>query len=152
MAAPVTGLYYRLPSIAPRRRLCDVGPAALSIVEVIAAVLGGAEAKALAQAQLVYDHFGGDDLAILVRAHVGELAQVVGPAQAVRIKAALELGRRLLLASASERLPIRTPEDVAALLMVEMGALDQEQLWMLHLDAHRRLLRQVVVYQGRCAA
>ena len=54
---------------------------------------------------------------------VQELEHVhgVGKAGAARIKAALELGRRLLQASPDERFQIRSPADAATLLMPEMS-------------------------------
>jgi DNA repair protein RadC len=70
----------------------------------------------------------------------------------VALKAALELGRRLLLPPAEERVCLRSPTDVAALLMAEMSHLVQEQLRVLLLDTRLRLIRQVLSYQGKCAA
>jgi DNA repair protein RadC len=140
---------YPLPAYdTPRARLCDLGPAALSEAEVVSLVLGGKPERALAEARSLLARFGG--LHGLLRANVGELAQEpgVGPARAAQVKAALELGRRLLLAPSAERLQIRSPEDVAALLMVEMGHLDQEQLRVLLLDTRHQVIRQVVVYTG----
>jgi DNA repair protein RadC len=140
---------YPVPAYdTPRARLCDLGPAALSEAEVVSLVLGGRPEKALAEARALLARFGG--LHGLLRANVGELAQEpgLGPARAAQVKAALELGRRLLLAPGAERLQIRSPEDVAALLMVEMGHLDQEQLRVLLLDTRHQIIRQVVVYTG----
>jgi len=140
---------YPLPAYdTPRARLCDLGPAALSEAEVVSLVLGGRPEKSLAEARSLLAQFGG--LHGLLRANVGELAQEpgVGPARAAQVKAALELGRRLLLAPTEERLQIRSPEDVAALLMLEMGHLDQEQLRVLLLDTRHRVIRQVAVYTG----
>ncbi|MEN9934927.1 MAG: hypothetical protein RLZZ387_1506 [Chloroflexota bacterium] len=62
---------------------------------------------------------------------------------AVVLKAALELGRRMLLAAPGERLQIRSPADAAHLLMAEMSALDQEHFRVLCLDTvptRRRLV------------
>jgi len=140
---------YPLPAYdTPRARLCDLGPAALSEAEVVSLVLGGRPEKALAEARALLARFGG--LSGLLRANVGELAQEpgVGPARAAQVKAALELGRRLLLSPTEERRQIRSPEDVAALLMLEMGHLDQEQLRVLLLDTRHQVIRQVLVYQG----
>lgn len=146
---PRAGAPYPLPAHdTPRSRLNDVGPAALSETEVVSLVLGGPPEKALEEARALLGRFGG--LHGLLRANVRELAQEhgVGPARAAQLKAALELGRRLLLAPPPERLQIRSPEDVAALLMVEMGHLDQEQLRVLLLDTRHQFIRQVVLYVG----
>ena len=144
------GVYPLSPYDTPRARLNDMGPAALSEVEVVSLVLGGQPEWALGEARTLLSRFGG--LHGLLRANVTELTQEpgLGPARAAQLKAALELGRRLLLAPTMERLQIRSPEDVAALLIVEMGPLDQEQLRVLLLDTRHQLIRQVLVYQGSC--
>ena len=47
---------------------------------------------------------------------------------------------------------MRSPADVAGLLMVEMGYLEQEQLRVLLLNTRHQVVRQVVVYQGNVNA
>jgi len=134
----------------PRERMQSLGPAALSDAELLAILLrtgvAGRTVLDLARDLLV----AHDGLLGLVRANLNELAQArgIGPAKAAQVKAGLELGRRLLLAAPEERPQVRSPEDVAALLMMEMGPLDQEQLRVLLLDTRHQVVRHVVVYQG----
>jgi DNA repair protein RadC len=52
----------------------------------------------------------------------------MGEAKACTLKAALELGRRLMLDPGQERVQIRSPHDVASLLMMEMAHLEHECL------------------------
>jgi len=134
----------------PRERLRDLGPAALSDAELLAILLrtGTAGRTVLDLARDLLSVYGS--LHGLLRANLTELARVhgMGPVKATQVKAALELGRRLLLAAPDQRLQVRSPEDVAALLMVEMGHLDQEQLRALLMDARHQVIRQVLVYQG----
>ncbi len=134
----------------PRERLRDLGPAALADSELLAILLRtGVRGKTVLElARDLIVRYGG--LHGLLRASFAELAAEhgLGPAKAAQVKAALELGRRLLLAAPGERLQIRSPEDVAALLMLEMGQLDQEQLRVLLLDTRHQVIRQLVVYQG----
>jgi DNA repair protein RadC len=66
----------------------------------------------------------------------------------VRLKAALELGRRLTALSLEERRPIGSPEGVAYLLSIEMAVLEQEQLRVVLLDTTHRILGRRLVYQG----
>jgi hypothetical protein len=75
--------------------------------------------------QRLLAHHGG--LRGLFRLDVAELARVrgLGDAKAVRVKAALELGRRLAALSPEERPPVGSPEDVANLLGIEMAALSR---------------------------
>ncbi len=134
----------------PRERLLQLGPAALSEAELLAILLrtGTARRTVLDLARDLLLAHGG--LHGLLRANAAELSQArgVGPAKAAQVKAALELGRRLLLVAPGERLQVRSPEDVAALLLLEMGTLDQEQLRAILLDTRHQVIRQAVVYQG----
>lgn len=52
------------------------------------------------------------------------------------------------LVSPEERVQIRSPRDVAAMLMAEMGHLDHEELRAVALDTKNRVLRTVTVYSG----
>jgi DNA repair protein RadC len=91
-----------------------------------------------------------DGLRGLLQLDLAELARVrgVGQAKAVRLKAALELGRRLAALDPGQRPQIASPDDVANLLRIEMAALTQEQLRVVLLDTKHRVLAIRTVYQG----
>jgi len=134
----------------PRERLARLGEGALSTSELLAIILrvgvGGESALALAQRLIVtYDGLPG-----LARASFAELRaeRGLGNAKTAQLKAALELGRRLLLATPEERLIIRSPSDVAQILMAEMSHLEQEHFQVLYLDTRNRLLGSDEVYVG----
>jgi DNA repair protein RadC len=93
-------------------------------------------------------HHGG--LRGPLRLEVAELARIrgLGDAKAVRLQAALELGRRLAVLLPEERPLVGSPEDVANLLQIEMAALEQEQLRVVLLDTKHRILETRTVYQG----
>lgn len=141
-------LYSLPPHDTPRARLCDMGPDALSDVELLSLVLGGRPEEALDRARALLARYG--DLPSLLRTSITELSQIegIGPAGAARIRAALELGRRAALAPGPYRRQIWGPDDAARSLQVEMGHLEQEQVRVLLLDVRHRLIREVVVYQG----
>jgi DNA repair protein RadC len=130
----------------PVNRLREVGPSALSTTEVLAALLQTPDA--LDQARELLTRFEG--LPGLVRACEAEITQVagIGPAQAARLKAALECGRRLLLATTEERFAVRSPADVAQLLMAEMSHLEQEHFRVILLDTRNRVINHVTLYVG----
>jgi DNA repair protein RadC len=134
----------------PRERLRTLGPTALSDAELLAILLrtGIPGRTVLDLARELLLRFEG--LHGLLRASFGEICQErgLGQAKTAQIKAALEIGRRLLMSSPDERPQVRSPEDVAGLLMIEMGHLDQEQLRALLLNTRHQVVRQVVVYQG----
>ena len=76
--------------------------------------------------RLLAEHGG---LRGLFRTELAELARVrgVGDAKSVRLKAALELGRRLAALSPDVRPQIGSPEGIINLPGIEMAALEQEQ-------------------------
>jgi DNA repair protein RadC len=130
----------------PVNRLREVGPMSVSTTELLACLLQTPDA--LCQAQELLARFGG--LPGLVRACETEIVQVdgIGPAQAARIKAALEFGHRLLLASTEDRFAVRSPADVAKLLLAEMSNLEQEHFCELLLDTRTRLIATLTLYVG----
>jgi DNA repair protein RadC len=90
----------------------------------------------------------------LLRMDLAELARVrgVGDARSVRLKAALELGRRLAVLAPDERPQVGSPEDIVNLLGIEMAVLEQEQLRVVLLDTKHRIMAIRTVYQGRSAS
>jgi DNA repair protein RadC len=134
----------------PRERLQDQGPAALSTAELLAIVLRtgrpGASAVDLGTTLL-----GRFTLSGLAAASVAELCQIsgLGPAKAVQVKAALELGRRLVArAGSQDSVQIAGPADAARLLMGEMAFLEQEHLRVVLLNTKNRVLGVHEVYKG----
>ncbi|MBM3302166.1 MAG: DNA repair protein RadC, partial [Deltaproteobacteria bacterium] len=92
--------------------------------------------------------FGG--LMGLARATLAELESVVGvgPAKAAQIKAALELGRRLLTQPPDSKPQVRSPADAANLVMAEMSLLEQEHLRVILLDTKNHVLDIPTIYVG----
>ena len=133
----------------PRERLEQYGEAALSDGELLAISLrtGSQHESAIALAQRLLHAYHG--LGNLGKASVRELCQIkgIGPAKATQIRAAIELGRRIILAS-PDRERITSPEDAVRVFRQRMGDPFQEQLWVLLLDTKHRVLRPVNVYTG----
>ena len=134
----------------PREKLQQYGPAALSNAELLAILLrvGSAREDVVALSQRLLVQYGG--LAGLHRAVFETLADEhgMGLAKTCALKAALELGRRLLLDPGQERLRISSPEDVAQLLMLEMHCLEQECLRTVLLTTKNQVLAAPTIYQG----
>ena len=134
----------------PRERLLALGPQALSSSELIAILLrtGVPGENAVQVGQRLLHTFHG--ISGLHRASVQELQSQhgLGEAKAAQIKAAIELGRRMLLESPEERPAVNSPADAAALVMYEMSALEQEHLRVILLDIRNRVLDIVEVYHG----
>ncbi len=135
------------PSEQPLNRLYHVGTQAVSDAELIAAVLQTKDALDLAHELLKLA--GGSLLRLphLTRAQLKQLSGV-GDAQAARLQAALELGKRVLVAEASDKPKVNSPADAANLLMYEMMNLEQEHLRLILLDTRNQVLATPTVYIG----
>lgn len=120
---------------------------ACTIVELLAAILGGPQPIETADALLA--HFNGR-LSDLRRAPAHEIADIpgIGQQNAARIKAAVELGLRLTLNTEEDRPTIHSPADAAAMLQHEMSALEQEHLRVILLDTRNRVIDIVEIYHG----
>lgn len=134
----------------PREKLQQLGPTSLSNAELLAILLRvgsvGEDVVALSQRLLV--QYGG--LPGLYKAVFSTLQgeRGMGEAKACTLKAALELGRRLMLDPGQERVQIRSPHDVASLLMLEMGHLEHECLRTVLLNTKNVVLAIPTIYQG----
>ena len=120
---------------------------ACTIIELLAALLGGPQPIETADALLA--HFNGR-LSDLRRAPAHEIADIpgIGQQNAARIKAAVELGLRLTLNTEEDRPTIHSPADAAAMLQHEMSALEQEHLRVILLDTRNRVIDIVEIYHG----
>lgn len=134
----------------PRERLERYGPASLQTAELLAIILRvGTQGENVIElsTRLLAQYHG---LGGLLSAEIGVLCEEhgLGPAKAITLKAALEIGRRMALLESAPRPQIKSPADVATLLMLEMGYLAQEQLRVLCLDTKNYVVAQQTVYQG----
>jgi DNA repair protein RadC len=134
----------------PRERLLHYGAGNLSNAELLAIILrtGARDENVVRLAQRILTKFKG--LPGLARAGPTELINEkgLGPAKAAQLKAAFELGRRLLAVSREEGAQIRSPADAANLVMSEMGFLEQEELRIMLLDTKNHVLETTTLYRG----
>jgi DNA repair protein RadC len=138
----------------PRERLRDYGSSALSNAELIAILLGtgsrGENVLSLST-RLLSKHGGLNGLARLsfaeLRAETG-----LGVAKASQVRSALELGLRLASSHPEERAIVRSPHDVAGLMMTEMSLLSQESLRVVLMNLKNQVQRIVEVYHGNVAS
>ncbi len=134
----------------PRERLAKLGPQSLSTAELLAILLrvGMVGETAVQVGQRLLQTFGG--ISGIHRASFDELSNQKGIklAKAAQIKAAIELGRRLVLESPEERPIVHSPADAAELVQYEMSALEQEELRVLLLDTRNRVQHIETVYRG----
>jgi DNA repair protein RadC len=72
----------------------------------------------------------------------------LGEAKAAQLKAALELGRRLLAEQPEERVVVRSPQDVANLVLAEMSLFEEEHLRVVLLNTKNQVMAIPEVYRG----
>ena len=134
----------------PRERLAKLGPQSLSNAELLAILLrvGVVGESAVQVGQRLLQNFGG--ISGIHRASIDELSIQKGIklAKAAQIKAAIELGRRLIIESPEERPAIHSPAEAAELVQYEMSALEQEELRVLLLDTRNRVQHIETIYRG----
>ncbi len=141
------------PTERPRERLASNGAESLSLAELIAIIWrtgssGTQRQSALSIAMRAVNDHGG--VAGLMAASKADLERIpgVGPVKAIELKAALELGRRVALASADERVVIRTPRDVVDLVSAGMSHLDSEHLRIVLLSSKNHVMGIRELYRG----
>jgi DNA repair protein RadC len=139
-----------VPADRPREKLARVGAAALGDNELVALVLGHGtcRANALALANALLARAGG--VRGLARAGLAQILGVpgVGVAHAARVVAALELGRRAMVAPRDARARFTAADDLARFLVPQFGWRPVEHFGALLLDGRNRLLRTAVVSIG----
>ena len=139
------------PPDLPRERLWSLGTGALTLVELLAVLLGtgsrGAGVRALASRLLAAND---GSLRRLAARPAGELlrAEGIGPTKAARLLAAFELAARLARESRPALPQIREPEDVVRLFETRLRDLPVEEFHLLALDSQSRVLREILVTRG----
>ena len=134
----------------PRERLRTLGAEVLSVRELLAIVIGpgGARRGSMELAEDVISGF--ESLRDLAGASVERLAKVngVGLAKACRVRAAIELGRRVVKSARGQRKTVRCPEDAAGLVMEDMRHLDREHFKVILLDSKNAVISVETVSVG----
>lgn len=132
----------------PRNRLARHGVETLSDAELVALILsaGGRSHNALEVARAVLS----DGLTALARRDWQAYARFsgVGEANASKIAAAFELGRRATARDLPLSDPIRDPEILARSLIARYSHQVQERLGAINLDAKHRIIREREIYVG----
>lgn len=151
MAERYTVTIHEMPAEErPRERLSKHGPSVCSTAELLAILLrtGTTERSALGLAELLLSQFHG--LKGVANATLEQLSAVkgVGEVKAIQIAAAIELGKRNAVLSDEEKPVIRSPQDVANLLMPELRDAKKEHLKSITLNTKNAVLRIHTVSVG----
>lgn len=135
----------------PREKVMANGVQYLSNPELLSILLGSGTrhmtAVELAR-QILKD--AGNSLQELGRQGIGELVRIkgVGPAKAITILAALELGRRRAGVQHTDKVAVKSSSTVYQIFHPLMGDLDHEEFWLLMLNRANRVLGKYKVSQG----
>lgn len=134
----------------PRERMLREGVEALSPVELVAILLttGRRGESALDLAEKLLEGIGG--LRYLSKVSLEEMSQFpgIGLAKAARLKAALELGKRVGTLEAHSRSALNSPAAVAEFLIPQMRYLEEEHFRALFLDTRHHLLHNRLISVG----
>jgi DNA repair protein RadC len=135
----------------PRERLFDRGPASLTLIELLAILLGtGTSRGDVLEVAAGVLQLAGGSLRALARRPVGEIGRVrgMGRAKAARVAAALELGRRLAGEEASQGFDVGSPADVQRWCAPSLRDLPVEEFHLLTLDTQSRITRDLLITRG----
>jgi DNA repair protein RadC len=135
----------------PREKVMANGIQYISDSELLAILLGSGtkNTTAVELARQILRSVG-NSLHELGKQNLGDLLKVkgIGPAKAISILAALELGRRRAGLHHIEKVPIKSSETVFNLFHPLLGDLEHEEFWLLMLNRSNRILGRFKVSQG----
>jgi DNA repair protein RadC len=129
-------------ALQPREKFDRLGPENLAEADLIALLLrtGTAGCNVVELAGRLLMRYGS--LSALARAPAAELQTLhgIGKEKAKILKAALEIGHRLVQENVGENPRVASPEEGAAVVRERARGLDRELFWVLLLDVKNRLL------------
>ena len=135
----------------PREKLLQKGKLSLSDAELIAILIGsGSPKESAVQLSKRILASGKNNLSELGKLSVQQLCNFkgVGPAKAVSIIAALELGRRRRIEEALERKKITSSASVFELMQPVIGELPHEEFWIIYLNNSNKVIEQLQLSKG----
>lgn len=134
----------------PRERMIQYGAQALSNAELLAILLrtGTFQESAVHVAQRLLRESGG--LRKLTDMSMEQFTEIkgIGEAKALQIQAGIELGRRMARSAMNETVTIRSPQDVASLLMEDLRYLQKEHFVCLFLNTKNHVIGQETLSMG----
>ena len=135
----------------PREKMERLGADALSNSELLAILIGSGSTKESAvelMKRILADC--KNSLNILSRMSVSDLCRYngVGPAKAITIMAACELGKRRQMETPEERPDLGTATRIYNHMHPMMQDLDVEEFWILLLNQHYRLIKKIRISHG----
>ncbi|HNV80896.1 MAG: DNA repair protein RadC [Tenuifilaceae bacterium] len=135
----------------PREKMVSKGVSALSDVELMAILIGTGTTNetAVGLSQRILTKVG-NNLNELGKLGLKELTDIkgIGKAKAVKIMAALELGRRRKSTEVLHKKQITSSMDVIELFQPMLADLPHEEFWILLLNRTNRIIEKVKISEG----
>lgn len=135
----------------PREKLMLLGRQHLSDAELLAIILGsGNNSETAVQLAQRILHENKNDMNVLAKLSINELKKYkgVGPAKAVNIAAAFELGRRRKEIDTNELPKISSSRDAYSILNSKLADLPHEEFWMLLLNRANKVIKTESLSKG----
>lgn len=135
----------------PREKLERLGPSALSDAELLAILVGSGSAKedAVALMKRILSDCN-NNLNTLGKLTIRDLCQYtgIGPAKAITILAACELGKRRQMEKPEERPMLATATAIYNHIHPLLQDLDVEEFWLILLNQDHRLIKKIRIAHG----
>jgi DNA repair protein RadC len=135
----------------PREKLIEKGAASLADAELIAILLatGSAEDSAVSLARKILGSTAGD-LGALSRIGFQDLCKIkgIGPAKAVTLLSAFEIGRRRRSLPTRQKQKIESSKDVFEFFLQDLGDLEHEEFWLMNLNRSNQVISLKRISEG----
>jgi DNA repair protein RadC len=135
----------------PREKLVQKGTASLSDAELLAILINsGTKDKSAVDLGRELLSMVNNNLNSLGKLGISDLTKLhgIGPARAVTIAAAMELGRRRRLSETPDMPQIKSSKDVADLINPILSDLAYEEFWILFLNRSNKVINMMKLSQG----
>ena len=139
------------PGDRPREKLIQKGTSSLSDAELLGILISsGTKDKSAVDLGRELLSMANNNLNNLGKLAIADLTKLngIGPARAVTIAAALELGRRRKLAEVQDTIQIRASKDVADIFQPLLSDLSHEEFWILYLNRSNKVISRMKLSQG----
>lgn len=136
----------------PREKMIDKGVEALSNAELLAILLGSGSQKesAVDLAKRILSHVENNlnELGKITISNLCNQFVGIGPAKAVIITAAMELGKRRRSSEVTKRLQITNSRDIYELFHSKLIDLSHEECWLLLMNNQHRIIDTIRISHG----
>lgn len=135
----------------PREKLEQLGPEALSDAELLA-ILIGSGSPGQSAVDLMKDVLNdcNNNLNTLGKLTIADLTRYrgMGPAKAITVLAACELGKRRSMTRAEVRQHLDSAENIYELMLPHMQDLSVEEFWAIYMNQNYKLIKKMCISRG----